>query len=617
MRATLLPKFFSLWYRAKIALASLFLSASLIAQSVPDTCSLTKLIEVAVSTDKQAYSAPHALEFKPWHEVFNGNSQQYRNNHFSYWLRLPAQKIRTHGLGLHGDTLIYLGQRHENMKAYRLQNAQLREELHQPDISDAYKALLFKIDTTDVYFQIKPAAYKTKAFCPELHTSQSWQLKQIQFFQRNKIQIVAWYALVAMLSFSALIGLAHFVAIKDVTYLYFALFLMTQLVNFYSHRLEFLFLSTEYLQIITTHGNQVSSYLGHIFYFAFFSNYLNLKKYDIHLHKAMVAASVILGICFVSHFLLFYTFNRQDIALEMYYKVRNALVVFILIALIFLFRKKIPFQAFFIAGTLVVFIAATFWLWFGQSGLPEQYFRFHPGMWYYASIAAQALILQTGLSYRHKELIQDKTEAVLALMDERVRLSRDLHDHLATGLTSLELQMRSDFKADRLSDQTKEKLMNALRDKQDVLRNIIWLTKQHQVTIFEIAHKLKDYFLDSQKLPASAIIFSIDDRVGKINLNGKQGWDVFLILKEALHNTEKYASARNATVSVSEAEGVVSIQIMDDGIGFDQMAVRAGYGLKNMRARAKQLGGNMWLDTAQGKGTSILFTFPLSKSTTI
>lgn len=583
-------------------------------QEQVNTCQLANLMQIAVCAQTGTLPLLDTMQFKPWHQVFTSNQVKYRNHHFTYWFRLP-EHART-GVWQAGGTkqFIYLGQRHNQIKAYKLNAGSFEQVSISPKFEDAYTSFLFEVDTSELYFAIEPAPFRTRNFCPEIHTQQSWQAKQIHFFQRNKVQIVMWYALIAILSFTAIIGFAHFVAIRDLTYLYFALFLLTQIVNFYSHRLEFLFINTESLKWITTHGNQVSSYLGHLFYFAFFAEYLNLKRYASGIHRLLFGVSVLLLACFILHFILFYGFDRQDLALSIYYQIRNGLVVFVLVALCVLMIKKIPFLSFIIPATLIVLGAAIFWLWFGQSGLPEGYFRFHPGMWYYASVAVQALILQTGLSYRYKKLLQEKTETALALVNERTRISRDLHDHLATGLTTLELQMQDASATGSVPQARLSMFTSKLRETQDILRTIIWMTKQNQITLIDIVSKLRDYFLHSQNLPTSAIKFEMDQTAAQsLVLQGKQGWELFLILKEGLHNMEKHAQATKALICFRLQDQMMHVKMQDNGIGFELAAISNGFGLENMRTRVAQLGGNMEIHSEKSQGTTIQFSFPLTE----
>jgi signal transduction histidine kinase len=84
--------------------------------------------------------------------------------------------------------------------------------------------------------------------------------------------------------------------------------------------------------------------------------------------------------------------------------------------------------------------------------------------------------------------------------------------------------------------------------------------------------------------------------------------NVYLIYKEALHNVARHASARNVTIDIGVERGRLVMRIRDDGRGFDEGTVRAGRGLENMRRRARQIGGDLEIESDAGAGTRMTFS---------
>jgi signal transduction histidine kinase len=78
----------------------------------------------------------------------------------------------------------------------------------------------------------------------------------------------------------------------------------------------------------------------------------------------------------------------------------------------------------------------------------------------------------------------------------------------------------------------------------------------------------------------------------------------------------KHADARRARVAVVADERNVTLTITDDGVGFDEGGVEAGFGLTGMRERAKLAGGELKIVSERGRGTSLEASFPLSGSAT-
>jgi signal transduction histidine kinase len=92
--------------------------------------------------------------------------------------------------------------------------------------------------------------------------------------------------------------------------------------------------------------------------------------------------------------------------------------------------------------------------------------------------------------------------------------------------------------------------------------------------------------------------------------------DLLAIAREALANVARHAKARNATVQLTTAGGVVRLEISDDGRGLrpDETVARGHNGLANMRARAEALGGTFEIESGPAAGTRIIVAVPKESS---
>jgi signal transduction histidine kinase len=84
-----------------------------------------------------------------------------------------------------------------------------------------------------------------------------------------------------------------------------------------------------------------------------------------------------------------------------------------------------------------------------------------------------------------------------------------------------------------------------------------------------------------------------------------------LIIKEALNNIAKYSEAENVEVNVAVQGTHLTVDISDNGKGFDIHLIKQGNGLSNMKSRAESLHGNLEIVSAPGKGTFIHCLIPL------
>jgi signal transduction histidine kinase len=89
--------------------------------------------------------------------------------------------------------------------------------------------------------------------------------------------------------------------------------------------------------------------------------------------------------------------------------------------------------------------------------------------------------------------------------------------------------------------------------------------------------------------------------------------ELYHIAQEALNNTLKHASARRVRVLLQGQEPSVCLEISDDGAGFllDDARKCGGFGLHGMAERAQRIGGQLHIDSAPGKGTTVRIEVPL------
>jgi signal transduction histidine kinase len=86
---------------------------------------------------------------------------------------------------------------------------------------------------------------------------------------------------------------------------------------------------------------------------------------------------------------------------------------------------------------------------------------------------------------------------------------------------------------------------------------------------------------------------------------------VFRIVQEALTNARKHASARTLAVTLDRTAAQVLLRVADDGLGFDPAAIADDrFGLEGMRQRSRLLGGDVRIDSAPGRGTTVEATLP-------
>ena len=201
----------------------------------------------------------------------------------------------------------------------------------------------------------------------------------------------------------------------------------------------------------------------------------------------------------------------------------------------------------------------------------------------------------------------------LAVVDERDRISRDLHDSVIQMIYAVTLSL------DDVPDLVKEapaeaatRVDTAIDALHDVIRDI-----RHFI------FGLQPLLLDSGSLMDGFNVLADELRrntTTEIHVRGDEPPDLPLamvadllaIAREALANVARHADAGHATIAVSGADGAVRLEIADDGRGFaaDADLSRGHHGLANMRTRAAGLGGTLDMESGAGEGTRIIVVIP-------
>ena len=168
---------------------------------------------------------------------------------------------------------------------------------------------------------------------------------------------------------------------------------------------------------------------------------------------------------------------------------------------------------------------------------------------------------------------------------ERSRLMRDMHDGLGGQLVH----------ALALSEQGSDKdLQNALRDALSDLRMVVDSlapdTNGVQELLAAYRHRLTQS-LDRNDTQLVWDIDDIDDSSQQSALNPKQALNVLRILQEAVTNAVRHSQCKAIAISLTESDSGVTLKIVDDGVGFDD--VSKGRGLQNMRVRAREIGATL------------------------
>ncbi|MEI7935650.1 MAG: two-component regulator propeller domain-containing protein [Verrucomicrobiota bacterium] len=192
----------------------------------------------------------------------------------------------------------------------------------------------------------------------------------------------------------------------------------------------------------------------------------------------------------------------------------------------------------------------------------------------------------------------------------RLRIARDLHDDVGANLGSISLLAQMMEKHPSSDDATQ--VRGIAMETMDTLRDIVWFIDPQHDRLSDLVTRLSETARNMLRHSVYQFEESGDFSSTKLPLAFRR--NVPPIFKEALHNVLKHAHATEVRISVRRWEDKFQFRITDNGIGFDESTASAGNGLKNMRRRVADIGGQLEIARQPGGGTAVTLTAPITQT---
>ncbi|HWH33003.1 MAG TPA: GAF domain-containing sensor histidine kinase [Egibacteraceae bacterium] len=222
------------------------------------------------------------------------------------------------------------------------------------------------------------------------------------------------------------------------------------------------------------------------------------------------------------------------------------------------------------------------------------------------------LAAQAGAAIENAQL-SDRLQ-VLAVQDERARISRELHDGVIQSLFSIGLALESArpfLESD--PERVRERLDMAVESLDDVIRELrasIFRLVPHKAGELGLARGLtelaREFEVNALVRPDLHIPAGIDEV-----LPAEWAPELLLVARELLSNCVKHASATAVAVTLAVREEHLVLEVRDNGVGFVPETPKVGRGLDNVRQRALMLGAELDIRSAPGEGSTIQVRVPL------
>jgi ligand-binding sensor domain-containing protein/signal transduction histidine kinase len=245
-----------------------------------------------------------------------------------------------------------------------------------------------------------------------------------------------------------------------------------------------------------------------------------------------------------------------------------------------------------------------------------------PPFWRTGWFLSLAVLLSVALAvsaYRYLALLQLKRrlrelERQQALERERARIAKDVHDDLGARLTQIGIigeLIRRDAAQPQIAGLA-GRLTEATREVSEAVDEIVWAVNPKNDTLDRLVPYLLHYA--EEFLEPTDIRYRLDapKDFPPLPIKSDARHNLFLVLKEALNNSVKHARAGEIHVQIAYARPEFTVEVTDNGAGFDPAALDArGNGLQNMRRRIEEIGGRFMLDSRPGQGTRLRISLAL------
>jgi PAS domain S-box-containing protein len=225
---------------------------------------------------------------------------------------------------------------------------------------------------------------------------------------------------------------------------------------------------------------------------------------------------------------------------------------------------------------------------------------------------------QTGAVVEAARLRQLARQA--AVLEERQRLARDLHDSVTQTLFSMTLTTEAtrlliQENPDRVADQL-DRLHELAQDALTEMRSLVQQLRSTTTAQGGLVPALREHIIERQKQDGLQVVLDV---AREKQLPPEYEDALFRIVQEGLNNVVKHAQTQQAEVTLHLTDEAVILVIEDDGVGFDPSKKLTAkphkfhFGLATMQERAEMLGGNFTIETNPGAGTRIEIDIPLNQ----
>ena len=196
----------------------------------------------------------------------------------------------------------------------------------------------------------------------------------------------------------------------------------------------------------------------------------------------------------------------------------------------------------------------------------------------------------------------------LAVVEERNRLARDLHDSVKQQVFAISMQLSAARTSMAETDKAYQSVTEAERLAQQAGAELTTLIRELRPPGLEkksLQDAIREHIGEWSRQNRIEAEINLDENVS-VDLQAEQA--LFRVLQEALANVARHSQANKIAVTLKSENGLVTLGIEDNGTGFDVEKIVKGVGLDSMQERLTEMNGNLEISSQESKGTRVTAT---------
>lgn len=193
----------------------------------------------------------------------------------------------------------------------------------------------------------------------------------------------------------------------------------------------------------------------------------------------------------------------------------------------------------------------------------------------------------------------------------RKQINADLHDDVGSSLGSISLiaEQLQDADVDELVRDDLKDLALISREAWASLREVVWVVDESSIPLAVLIQKLSDRA--QRVLNAAQLHVKIAEDLPRESASLAFKRHLLMYFKEVVHNCARHAQASEVWLDFSLKKNFLILSVRDNGVGFETNRASTGIGLESMKNRAKEMDGDIEIQSSLGKGTQVILSVPL------